>query len=100
MPFEGNIISVLNGVSQIGQYNLVVIDRGARDGLEPGTVLRVDQLGETVRDVVTPDSRDTVKLPDEQAGLLMIFRTFERVSFGIIMHATQAMHINDKVRNP
>ena len=100
MPFEGSIISVLNGVSQIGQYNLVVIDRGARDGLEPGTVLRIDRLGETVRDVVTPDSRDTVKLPDEQAGLLMVFRTFERVSFGIVMHATRVMHVNDKVRNP
>lgn len=100
MPFEGNIISVLNGVSQIGQYNLVVLDRGARDGLEPGTVLRVDQLGETVRDVVTPDSRDTVKLPDEQAGMLMVFRTFERLSFGIIMDATRVMHVNDKVRNP
>ncbi len=100
MPTEGSIISVFNGVSQIGQYNIVVIDRGARDGLEPGTVLRIDQLGETVRDVVTPDSRDTVKLPDEQAGLLMVFRTFERISFGIVMHATRVMHVNDKVRNP
>lgn len=100
MPTEGSIISVFNGVSQIGQYNIVVIDRGARDGLQPGTVLRVDQLGETVRDVVTPDSRDTVKLPDEQAGLLMVFRTFERISFGIVMHATRVMHVNDKVRNP
>ena len=100
MPTEGSIISVFNGVSQIGQYNIVVIDRGARDGLEPGTVLRVDQLGETVRDVVTPDSRDTVKLPDEQAGLLMVFRTFDKLSFGIVMHATRVMHVNDKVRNP
>ena len=100
MPTDGSIISVFNGVSQIGQYNIVVIDRGARDGLEPGTVLRIDQLGETVRDVVTPDSRDTVKLPDEQAGLLMVFRTFERISFGIVMHATRVMHVNDKVRNP
>ena len=100
MPTEGSIISVFNGVSQIGQYNIVVIDRGARDGLEPGIVLRIDQLGETVRDVVTPDSRDTVKLPDEQAGLMMLFRTFEKVSFGIVMHATRVMHINDKVRNP
>lgn len=100
MPFEGNIISVLNGVSQIGQFNVVVIDRGIADGLNPGTVLRIDRLGETVRDVITPDSRDTVKLPDEQAGLLMVFRTFERVSFGIVMHATSAMHVEDKVRNP
>lgn len=100
MPIEGTIIAVLNGVSQIGQHNTVVIDRGRNDGLDPGTVLRVDQRGETVRDVVTPDSRDTVKLPDEEAGLLMVFRSFDRVSFGLIMHASRVMHIGDKVRNP
>ena len=90
---------MLNGVSQIGQYN-VVDHRGRADGLDPGTVLRVDQRGETIRDVVTPNSRDTVKLPDEEAGLMMVFRTFERVSFGLVMHATRVMHIEDKVRNP
>lgn len=99
-PIEGAIISVLNGVSQIGQYNVVVLDRGARDGLAPGTVLRVDQRGEVIRDVVTPDSRDTVRLPDEEAGLLMVFRTFEKVSFGLVMHASRVMHVNDIVRNP
>jgi hypothetical protein len=99
-PVEGAIISVLNGVSQIGQFNVVVLDRGARDGLKPGTVLRVDQRGELIRDVVTRDSRDTVQLPDEEAGLLMVFRTFDRVSFGLVMHATRVMHVNDKVRNP
>ena len=100
MPTEGNIISVVGGVNQIGQYNVVVIDRGLADGIDAGTVLRIDQRGETIRDVVTPDSRDTVKLPDEEAGLMMVFRTFDRVSFGLIMHATRVMHVGDKVRNP
>lgn len=99
-PIEGSIIAVFNGVSQIGQYNVVVLDRGARDGLEPGTVLRIDQRGELIRDVVTRNSRDRVRLPDEEAGLLMVFRTFDRVSFGLVMHATRVMHVNDKVRNP
>ena len=99
-PVEGSIIAVMNGVSQIGQYNVVVLDRGANDGLKHGTVLRVDQRGEVIRDVVTPDSRDTVTLPDEEAGLLMVFRTFERVSFGLIMHASRVMHVDDRVRNP
>jgi hypothetical protein len=100
MPIEGTIISVFNGVSQIGTHNVVVIDRGEADGLKPGTVLRIDQRGETIRDVVSKNLRETVRLPDEQAGLLMVFRTFERVSFGLVMHATRAMHIDDKVRNP
>jgi len=100
MPLEGNIISVFDGVSQIGQFNVVVIDRGLNDGVDPGTVLRVDRRGETVRDVVSSRPRETVTLPDEQAGLLMVFRSFERVSFGLILHATDVMHVNDKVRTP
>ncbi len=97
---QGSIISVLNGVSQIGQYNVVVIDRGQTDGVEVGTVLAVDQKGELIRDTVTEKSDDTVLLPDERAGTLMVFRTFPRVSFGLVMYATGALHVNDRVRNP
>ena len=97
---EGSIISVVNGVSQIGRLNVVVIDRGAYNGLKPGDVLRIEQRGRTIRDVVTPDSRDTVTLPDEQAGHLMVFRTFDRVSFGLVMDATRPLHVLDRVRHP
>jgi hypothetical protein len=96
---DGSIIAVLKGVSQIGQYQVVVLDRGAADGLSPGTVLRIDQKGETIRDIVA-GGRKQVTLPDEEAGLLMVFRTFDRVSFGLVMHATKALHILDRVRNP
>jgi hypothetical protein len=100
MPLEGNIISVFDGVSQIGQYNVVVVDRGLQDGVDPGTVLRIDRRGETIRDVVSSRPGETVTLPDEQAGLLMVFRSFERVSFGLVLHATNVMHVGDKVRTP
>ncbi len=97
---HGSIIAVLNGVSQIGQYNVVVVDRGQVDGLEVGTVMAIDQKGEVVRDTVTENSADTVKLPNERAGTLMIFRTFPRVGFGLVVDATKALHVNDRVRNP
>lgn len=97
---DGSIISVLDGVSQIGQYNVVVIDRGASNGLIPGHVLRIEQRGKIIRDVVTPDSRDTLKLPNEFAGRLMVFRTFDRVSFALVMDAVRPIHLLDRVRNP
>lgn len=110
---RGSIISVLDGVSQIGQYNVVVLDRGAADGLQPGHVLRIDQRGETIRDVVAryaqplPDEiglveppSNTVTLPDEEAGILMVFRTFDRVSFGLVLDATRPLHVHDRVRTP
>ncbi len=96
----GSIIGVLNGVSQIGRLDVVILDRGADDGLSPGTVLQVDRRGETIRDVVAADPRERVTLPDEKAGLLMVFRTFQRVSFGIVMEANRAMNVLDRFHNP
>ena len=97
---QGSIISVLNGVSQIGQYNIVVLDRGQRDGLSPGHVLTIKRRGLVVRDTVSPISGTMVNLPDEPAGTLLVFRVFERVSFGLVMRATHAMHVGDRVSNP
>lgn len=96
---EGRIISVLNGVSQIGQYNVVVLNKGARDGLEPGHVLQIMQGGEAVRDIVKGHGA-TVTLPLEEAGMLMVFRTFDRVSFALVMSATKPLHVLDYVRPP
>ncbi len=96
----GQIISVLNGVSQIGQYQVVVLNRGEREGLEPGHVLSVFETGKTIRDLVGEDADDEVRLPDEHAGTLLVFRTFDRVSYGLIMQANRAMHLLDAVRSP
>jgi hypothetical protein len=97
---NGSIIAVLNGVTQIGQHNVVILDRGTEDGLQAGDVLTVDSRGEVVPDSVSPASRDTVKLPDEESGVLIVFRTFPRVSFGLILRATRALHVLDRVHNP
>ena len=97
---EGHIISVVDGVTQIGQFNVVAIDLGTREGIEIGHVFRVFQRGPVIKDMVSGKRNDSVKLPDEAAGLVMIFRTFEKVSFGLVMKATSAMHINDFVRTP
>jgi hypothetical protein len=98
-PIEGRIISVLNGVTQIGQYNVVVLNKGANSGLEAGHVLRILQGGNEVRDIIK--GRDeTVTLPLEQAGHLMVFRTFEKVSFALVMDAEKPLHVLDWVRSP
>lgn len=94
---SGHIIAVLNGVSQIGQYAVVVLDRGMRNGLEAGSVLAIYQTGETVRDQVKGGE---VKLPDERAGTLMVFRSFPKVSFALVMSTTRALHVGDRITNP
>ncbi len=94
---EGRIIAVVGGVTQIGQYMVVVMNRGSNDGLSMGDVLTVFQAGSTVKDRVRGGK---VKLPDEKAGTVMIFKTYDRISYGLVMEATEAIHIHDAVRNP
>lgn len=98
---SGSIISVLNGVSQIGQHNIVVIDRGAEDGVETGQVFDIYQRGRIVPDQFHDiDETTAVQLPDEIAGELMVFRPFEKVSYALVMEATAAIHLLDKVKTP
>ncbi len=97
---KGSIISVLGGVSQIGRYSVVVIDKGTADGLLVGHELNIYKTGKIVRDDYSPIKNDAVNLPDEVAGTLMVFRPFERVSYALVMKATQALHVLDKVKTP
>jgi hypothetical protein len=97
---DGQIIAVVDGVSRIGQYQTVVINRGEQDGLETGHVLAVFQTGNTVRDTIHGDKAENVTLPDIKAGLVMVVRAFDRVSYALVMEATRAMSVYDYVRNP
>ena len=99
---EGRIISVIDGVSLIGQYQAVVINRGAMHGLETGHVLGVYRTGEIVRDRMTGNGfrAEKVRLPDEPAGTMMVFRIFDRMSYALVMEATRDIRVLDTVRNP
>ena len=146
---DGSIISVVDGVSQIGQYQVVVLNRGTGDGLEPGHVLAIYQTGALVDDEIASEmmfqerreaqiraedenpspvgrliesvANDlrgaklaldkafgepiggapvTVRLPEEHAGELMVFRTFDNVSYALVMNTQRPVHVLDKIRNP
>ncbi len=87
----------MNGVTQIGQYQVVVLNRGARNSMAVGDILTVFQAGEEIRDRVKGGK---VLLPDEAAGTVMVFKVYDRISYALVMEATQAIHIYDAVRNP
>jgi nucleoid-associated protein YgaU len=96
---EGKILSALSDVAttEIGPHTIVAVNLGTREGIEEGNVLRVLYHTGTAKDPVT---REEYKLPDEQAGLLMVFRTFERVSYALVMSATRPLHPLDTVATP
>jgi hypothetical protein len=98
---DGSIIRVVNGLTTFGAYQVVILNRGTRHGLEPGHVLTVWQPGDRVADVVEPRAFGRkVRLPDEEAGTVMVFRTYDRMSYALVMRSSVPMHALDKVANP
>ena len=94
---RGRMIDVEDGVTNIGQYNVVTINRGEREGLEPGHILAVFKKGDQTRDPVTDE---LIQLPSERAGVLMVFRTYEKLSYGLVLEANEHLKLMDEVRNP
>lgn len=94
---NGKIISVLGGVSQVGQYDVVAINRGEREGIEVGNVMAIYHNNGTVVDRV---KNELVQLPSERAGILMVFRVFEKMSYGLVLKAQRPLAVMDELRNP
>lgn len=101
------------GISDLaGEYDIVMLNRGADDGLEPGNVLEVDTAGPVVRDTyggngmlqrmgsVGTAFAPRVRLPDERAGTLLVFKTYPKLSFALIVGASNTIKVGDVVRNP
>ncbi|WP_448653572.1 peptidoglycan-binding protein [Pseudomonas fluorescens] len=93
-PFiEGHIIDVPKGVTQIGVLDAVTLNKGRRDGLVEGQLLTVIKTGATVRDTLTGIP---TQLPDERAGTLLVFRTYEKLSYGLVLSASRALVVKDR----
>lgn len=94
---KGQIVGVESAVRNAGNMSVVVINQGEREGLEVGDVLEISKAGELVRDDV---KKETIQLPDERVGLLMVFRTFDKMSLGLVLKTKKALSVGDKVSNP
>lgn len=94
---DGLMIAVDGGVTQIGSMDIVVLNKGKREGLEVGHVLAIYQTGELVFDEI---AQQNVKLPDKRAGLAMVFEAYEKASYAVVLKASRALAVGDKVKNP
>lgn len=93
----GQIIHVLDGVSQIGRHSVVVIDQGKNAQLETGDTLLILQNIGKAKD---PKTGEVLALPPSRAGVLMVFRVFEQVSYAIVMQATRPLDVGDYIASP
>jgi hypothetical protein len=98
-PIEGKIIALFGAVARVAQFQVVALNLGLNQGLRAGDVLAIYSGGDIVRDNIGGKGKK-VTLPDIRAGVLMVFRVFDKVSYGLIMSATQTIHLYDMVRNP
>jgi LysM domain len=106
---NARIIAVRNH-TVMGQYQVIALNRGQRAGLEPGHVLAISQLGNVVRDnyskggisatTSTRGGGKAVQLPDERIGLAMVFKSFDRMSYALVMETSHEIRQGDLAGNP
>jgi hypothetical protein len=107
---HGTILDVVGGTDLVGLYQIIVMNRGKSQGVEPGTVLAIDSAGDMVPDIFnggrnigSTESRQwskKVQLPAERSGTVLVFKAFDRVSYGLIIGATDIIQVGDLVRTP
>ena len=104
---NGRILAVVNGLLLAGQYQVVAISGGANQGVEPGHVLRVNEASKSTRDRCariqgegTCTRFGTEHLPVESAGTLLVFRTFEDMSYALVASESSPLHVGDRVVTP
>ncbi len=99
-PITGQIVSVYGSAVRFASENqVVVVNRGAKDGLERGHVMAILKDGERLTDKTDP-SRPQIKLPNERNGLLMVFRTFDSLSYALVLQITDGVKVGDRIVNP
>jgi hypothetical protein len=100
IPVEARVVKVHgNAVRYAGQNQIIIINKGLRDGIENGQVLAVLSTGGRMIDK-TEGGRERIKLPDERNGLALVFRPYERVSYALVMQITNPVQTGDKLVNP
>lgn len=93
----GRILRIFDSIGSGAQHSVIVINRGELDGVKSGHTFAVYKHGETIRDRV---SNEYVRLPAERVGLAMVFRTFSRVSYALVLRTSTAVKVGDEIRPP
>lgn len=92
---QARVISIYGGVSQGGQNTIVTLNKGRRDGLQSGHVLSLTKKGQMIK-----SEGKSIALPDEQYGLLFVFRVFDKLSYALVMHTRLPVQLLDGAITP
>jgi hypothetical protein len=99
-PVDARVVSIYgSAVANAAQNQVVAINKGEQDGMEIGLVLAIMKDGARLLDKTDPRLVE-MKLPDERNGLLMVFRTFEKLSYALVLDITSGVKVGDRLINP
>ena len=93
---RGSVVDIYGGVKNTGLYGNVLINVGISSGLEDGDILAVYRH-KTIADKITGE---LLKLPPKRIGVLMAYRTYQKISFAIILQASELIEKGDNLRTP
>jgi len=97
---DGRVISILDSISQVGQFNTIAINLGARDDIQVGNLVQINHRGDVIRDHNEADPNFLIKLPDERSGIALVIKTYEKMSFCLILEAVVPIKVDDLVVTP
>ena len=98
---DARVVSIYGSgaVVNAAQNQVIAINLGEQDGMQAGDVLSLMTQGARIKDTTDP-TRPMVKLPSESNGMAIVFRTFERVSYALILDVLTAVRVGDRLVNP
>jgi hypothetical protein len=94
---SGRLIRVMDGLDQAAINSTIAVNRGEREGVHPGQVFAIYRRGALVID--SHDGKQ-VRLPSERSGLAMVFRSFKKMSYAIILEGRGSIKVDDELRPP
>ena len=107
VPDNMRVMAFTDALAVVGPRQVVALNKGARDGVENGQTYALFQPGAIVRDEVKHPKGTyrglgvhDVELPEEFVGHVMVFRTFDKISYGLVMDGIRPVHLGDAVRAP
>ena len=104
---DGQVIAVHDGVYVAGRYQVLALNRGKKHGLAPGSVVAIFHRGEEIRDRYTAatwrnlsTNYEKVRLPSERNATVMVFKVYDRMSYGLVVQSTSSIAIGDFLKHP
>jgi len=102
---DAHVLAVTDGTFSSGPHAVVVLSVGAAQGVDNGTVFSTWHDGGMQPDRVEHKNRmfangDKVDMPDEFTSHVMVFRTFDKVSYGLVMDGIRPVHVGNILKHP